>query len=207
MQLASTAKFMEKASDVASNGYSVTIPAFANGDPKVDNAGAIPDTALLGLLNVKYVVSEFPLTGVRLREIWQAGNTHIYENLDVQPRVWVQPAGDAEGTGRISAGRIFLNQPNRLTVEVDGPGLVVFSMVDYPGWSLMVDGKPANKMRIANLLIGVEVGEGLHKVDLTFKSPLLTLGQVISALIWLIALGFGFLSFRKNRLGSQNGQP
>lgn len=207
MQLASTAEFMKKAGGVTTTGYSVTIPAFASGDPKVDNAGAIPDTVLLGLLNVKYVVSEFPLTGVRLTEIWQAGSTHIYENLDVKPRVWVQPVGDAVGTGRISTGRIILNQPNRLTVEVDGPGLVVFSMVDYPGWSLMVDGKPADKMRIANLLIGTEVGEGLHKVDLTFKSPLLTLGQVISALIWLITLGIGYTSFRKNRLGSQNGQP
>lgn len=207
MQLAVTAEFMEKAGGVTSTGYSVTIPAFASGDPKVDNVGAIPDTALLGLLNVKYVVAEFPLSGVRLREVWQAGSTHIYENLDVKPRVWVQSAGDAVGTGRISAGRIILNQPNRLTVEVDGPGLVVFSMVDYPGWSLMVDGKPVDKLRIANLLIGVEVGEGLHKVDLAFKSLLLTLGQIISALIWLIALGIGYISFRKNRPGGQNGQP
>ncbi len=206
MQLASTARFMERASGVASNGYSVTIPAFASGDPNVDNAGAMPDTVLLGLLNVKYIVSEFPLTGVLLSEVWQAGSTHIYENPDVKPRVWVQPAADAVGTGRISAGRIIVNEPNQLKVEVDGPGLVVFSMVDYPGWSLMVDGKPANKLRIANLLIGTEVGAGLHKVDLTFKSPLLTFGQGISILTWLIALGIGCTSFRKNRLGSQNGQ-
>ena len=207
MQLASTAKFMERASGVASTDYSVTIPAFASGDPKVDNAGAIPDTELLGLLNVKYVVSEFALTDVRLREVWQAGSTHIYENLDVKPRVWVQPADDAVGTGILSAGRIILNQPNQLKVEVDGPGLVVFSIVDYPGWSLTVDGKSAKKLRIANLLIGAEVDEGLHEVDLTFKSPLLTLGQVISTLTWLVALGFGFISFRKNRQGSQNDQP
>ena len=206
MQLASMAEFMEKAGGVTSTGYSVTIPAFASGDPKVDNVGAMPDTALLGLLNVKYVVSEFPLTSARLKEVWQAGNTHIYENLDVKPRVWVQPAGDLAGTGHISAGRIILNQPNQLKVEVDGPGLVVFSMVDYPGWSLMVDGKPVDKLRIANLLISTEIGEGLHKVDLTFKPPLLTLGQVISALTWLIALGIGYTSFRKIRLGSQSGQ-
>ena len=207
MQLASTAKFMEKAGNVPSNGYSVTIPAFASGDPKVDNAGAMPDTELLGLLNVKYVVSEFALTNERLREVWQAGNTHIYENLDVKPRVWVQPAGDAVGTGNMSAGSIILNLPNQLKVEVGGSGLVVISMVDYPGWSLTVDGKSAKKLRIANLLIGAEVGEGLHEVDLTFKSPLLTLGQVISTLTWLVALGFGFISFRKNRQESQNGQP
>ena len=207
MQLASTAKFMERASGVASTGYSVTIPTFASGDPKVDNAGAKPDTELLGLLNVKYVVSEFALKGERLREVWQAGRTHIYENLDAKPRVWVQPADGAAGTGSISAGRIILNQPNQLKVEMDGPGLVVFSMVDYPGWSLTVDGKSTKKLRIAYLLIGAEVGEGLHEVDLTFRSTLLTLGQVISILTWLIILGFGFVSFQKNRRGSQNDQP
>ena len=207
MQLASTAKFMERASGVASTGYSVTTPAFASGDPKVDNAGAKPDTELLGLLNVKYVVSEFELTDERLREVWQAGGTHIYENLDAKPRVWVEPADGADGTGSILAGRIILNRPNQLKVEVDGPGLVVFSMVDYPGWSLTVDGKSAKKLRIANLLIGAEVGKGLHEVDLTFKSPLLTLGQVVSILTWLIALGFGYISFQKNRRGSQNDQP
>ncbi|HAL16947.1 MAG TPA: hypothetical protein DCP32_09395 [Anaerolineaceae bacterium] len=207
MQLASTAKFMERASGVASTGYSVTTPAFVSGDPKVDNASAKPDTELLGLLNVKYVVSEFELTDERLREVWQAGGTHIYENLDAKPRVWVEPADGADGTGSILAGRIILNRPNQLKVEVDGPGLVVFSMVDYPGWSLTVDGKSAKKLRIANLLIGAEVGKGLHEVDLTFKSPLLTLGQVVSILTWLIALGFGYISFRKNRRGSQNDQP
>ncbi|MHB0987728.1 MAG: YfhO family protein [Bellilinea sp.] len=207
MQLASTSRFMEWVSGVASNGYSVTIPAFASGDPKVDNAGAMPDTELLGLLNVKYVVSEFALTDVRLREVWQAGSTHIYENPDVKPRVWVQPADDVVGAGSILEGRIILNQPNQLKVEVDGPGLVVFSMVDYPGWSLTVDGKSTKKLRIANLLIGVEVGGGLHEVDLTFKSPLLTLGQMISILTWWIALGFGYISFRKSRRGSQNDQP
>ncbi|MFZ3080829.1 MAG: hypothetical protein WA109_14200 [Bellilinea sp.] len=207
MQLASTAKFMERASGVTSTGYSVTIPAFASGDPKVDNASAKPDTELLGLLNVKYVVSEFALKGERLREVWQAGRTHIYENLDAKPRVWVQPADGAAGTGSISAGRIILNQPNQLKVEMDGPGLVVFSMVDYPGWSLTVDGKPAKKLRIANLLIGAEVGGGLHEVDLTFRSTLLTLGQVISILTWLIILGFSFIPFRKNRRGSQDDQP
>ena len=201
MQLASTAKFMEKASNVASNGYSVAIPAFASGDPKVDNAGTMPDTALLGLLNVKYVVSEFALTDERLSEVWQTGGTHIYENLDIKPRVWVQPADGATGTGSISAGRIILNQPNQLKAEVEGPGLVVFSMIDYPGWSLAVDGKPAEKKRIANMLIGAEIGEGLHEVNLTFASPLLTLGQIISTLTWLIVLGFGFRSYRKKTAG------
>ena len=99
LQLKTTAEFMEKASGVKSNGYSVTVPAFASGDPKVDNRNARPDTQMLGLLNVKYIVSEFALPTDHLIEVWQAGTTHIYENLDFKPRVWVQPAGVEPGAG------------------------------------------------------------------------------------------------------------
>ena len=205
LQLTGMAEFMAKASGVPSTGYSVTVPAFASGDPKVDNASAMPDTQLLGLLNVKYVVSEFKLSDSRLTEVWQTDNTRIYENLDAKPRVWVQPVGAAPGEEVLSEGRIILLTPNQLRAEVQGPGLVVLSMIDYPGWILTVDGKTSNKLRIANILIGTEVGAGLHVVNLTFKSPLLTLGQAISTLVWVIVLGLGIFAFLKKRQGSQNG--
>ncbi len=197
LQLKTTAEFMEKASGVKSNGYSVTVPAFASGDPKVDNRNARPDTQMLGLLNVKYIVSEFALPTDRLIEVWQAGTTHIYENLDFKPRVWVQPAGVEPGAEISSIGTVSRQSANQLVAQVEGPGLVVLSMVDYPGWQLKVDGQIVNKLRIANLLIGTEVAEGQHEVELTYKSTLLTLGQVVSIITWLVVMGFAAVSMRR----------
>ncbi len=61
LQLSAYAAFMEKASGVPMEGYSVTLPPFASGRPEVDNRAYLPDARLLGLLNVRYVVSEFEL--------------------------------------------------------------------------------------------------------------------------------------------------
>ncbi len=42
-------------------GYAVSIPPFSGGDPAKDNEGYLPDPGLLGLLNVRFVASEFDL--------------------------------------------------------------------------------------------------------------------------------------------------
>jgi hypothetical protein len=194
LQLKSTVEFLESATGVKTATYSVTMPAFATGDPDVDNKKARPDTELLGLLNVKYIAAEFEILDAQLKEVWQADKTKIYENLDFKPRVWVQAAGAEPGEEIVSVGEITNQSANHMTVQVEGPGLVVLSMVDYPGWRLEVDGMPAEKLRIANVLIGVEIGEGQHEVKLTYKSPLLTLGQIVSTLTWLLMLGAAALS-------------
>jgi hypothetical protein len=61
LQIEAYANFMESASGVPRTGYSVTIPPFENGDPKVDNAGYSPDAEKLGLLNVGYVITDYDL--------------------------------------------------------------------------------------------------------------------------------------------------
>ncbi len=62
LQLMSYVSFMERATGVTSNGYSVTLPAFATASPDVDNIDATPDSSRLGLLNVAYIVSAYPIT-------------------------------------------------------------------------------------------------------------------------------------------------
>ncbi|HWR65170.1 MAG TPA: YfhO family protein [Bellilinea sp.] len=194
LQLKTTVEFLESATGVKTDTYSVTMPAFVTGDPGVDNKNARPDTELLGLINVKYIAAEFEIQHVQLKEVWQAGSTTVYENLDFKPRVWVQAAGAEPGEEILSVGEITYQSANLMTVQVEGPGLVVLSMVDYPGWRLAVDGRPAEKLRIADVLIGTEIGEGQHEVKLIFTSPLLTLGQIISTLTWLLVLGAVALS-------------
>jgi len=189
LQLKSTVEYLESATGVKTDAYSVTMPGFATGDPRVDNKNARPDTQLLGLLNVKYIAAEYAIQHARLKEIWQGGTTTIYENLDFKPRVWVQAVGVGSGQEIGSVGEITTQSPNQFAARVQGPGLVVLSMVDYPGWSLKVDNKPVEKLRIANVLIGTEIGDGQHDVELTFTSPLLTLGQIVSILTWLLGLG------------------
>ncbi len=82
LQLQAYVDFMERASGVPRNGYSVTLPPFSSGEPHSDNAAFSPDAGLLGLLNVHYVASEFDLQseGLVLRE--RVGETRLYENRE-----------------------------------------------------------------------------------------------------------------------------
>jgi hypothetical protein len=167
MALKSYADFMRVATGVPGEGYSVTIPAFETGNPSQDNAGYLPDADLLGLLNVRYVVAEFDLAVEGLVLQAKIGGTRIYENLNARPRAWIQPVGQAVGIGAKAVDRLTWS-PNRIELAVRGPGMVVLSEVDYPGWNVQVDGQKAEVEVVGGLFRGVEVGPGGHMVEFRY---------------------------------------
>ncbi len=83
---------MRDATGVPSTQYSVTMPPFETGDPAVDNMDSIPNPYLLGLLNVRYVASAFPIEIEGLTPIGKYGATYLYSNQYEAPRAWVQDA-------------------------------------------------------------------------------------------------------------------
>lgn len=205
MVLRSTAEFVAQASGVPLTGYSVTTPAFETGEPKTDNVAAIPNTNMLGLFNVKYFVSDFDQSNSKLSKVWQSGATRIYENLDVNPRIWVQQSDSLPGENIRSIGEISSDTPNYLSAKVSGPGLLVLSEVDYPGRILKIDGKTVNKLRIANIFIGTEIATGNHQVELSFKSTPLNIGLGISILTWILVLFISGFTLIKERKEKDNG--
>ncbi|MDY7040191.1 MAG: hypothetical protein SVX38_04940, partial [Chloroflexota bacterium] len=147
-QLARYVAFMRLAGGYDERGYAVTIPPFAEG---VDIATAYrdvrPNAELLGLLNCRFVVAEFPIQVSGLTPRRQMGTTCIYENEQALPRAFVvhrvesvaggddalaalaglDPAVEAvveggrelnEETG-FDRAQIVSYSPNRITVEVE----------------------------------------------------------------------------------------
>jgi hypothetical protein len=186
MQLAGYAVFMEQASGVPREGYSVTLPPFRSGDPATDNSAYLPDPALLGLLDVRYLVSAFDLDvdGLVLKE--QIRETRIYENSKALPRAWLQPAGNDPGMGAIPV-EISDWQPNRVDLISQGPGLLVLSELQYPGWQVLVDGKTAAIESVAGILRGVVLAEGVHSITFLFCPVSVYVGCVLCFLgiVWL----------------------
>ncbi len=93
------------------DGYPVTVPVFPAGDEnwQMSMRGVAPNAALLGLLNAKFVVAEFPVDapGLVLRK--QTRNSYIYENERVMPRAFVVTsaevvAGWPEALDRLAGG-------------------------------------------------------------------------------------------------------
>lgn len=185
LQLTVFADYLQGASGVSSQGYSVTQPPFANGDPDSANRAYQPDAAALGLLNVAFVLSEFPLGPVQGLEFQKTiDTTFIYRNTQVQPRAWVQgPDGQRREVEEVEWGA------NHIRLRTIGPGLLVLSEVAYPGWHLRVDGRPASSQTYAGILRAANLAAGEHLVEFRFLPAALIFGMPVS-LITLLALFF-----------------
>lgn len=192
LQLKSYVAYMQRATGIPDAGYSVTLPPFATANPESDNQGNEPDADLLGRLNVRYVVSAFDLTNEKLALRSKIGPSRIYENSGYRERAWVQADLDpANTTIRPVTGLNWT--PNQVELSATGPGWLVLSEIDYPGWKAWVDGQPAEIARYDSLLRAVQLPPGEHEVTFTFAPASVYAGIILGGIGWLIAFGSFFL--------------
>jgi hypothetical protein len=187
LQLERYANFMEKATGVPRHGYSVTLPPLKNGDPHTTNKTYLPDAALLGILNVRYVVADFDLAadGLALRQTF--GETRVYENFHFLPPLWIQPVDVLPGE-QAQPVSPFERSSNRIAAPVEGPGLLVLSEIIYPGWRVTVDEEEAVLVSVAGILRGVKLDAGRHAVEFVFRPTSLYIGLALCALGVLLSL-------------------
>lgn len=142
-------------------------------------------------MNIRYVLSREPiadaaLQSARFREAARLPGRIVYENLEVQPRFRLEPAGSV-------TTRHYSN--NRVTLETDSPTAATLrtSEAAYPGWRAFVDGRevemPAATFRTLN------VPAGRHTIEMRFEATILRTGSIISALTALV-LAAAFLKFK-----------
>lgn len=132
-QLAWTVRWMERAGGYQAGGYAVTIPFFPEGsDVSQVWRDALPDAALLGLLNGRFLVAEFPVDAPGWTLVARAGSSYIYENQLTLPRAFlvtrVEPAADwrqaqerAMDGFDLSAGAVVEGGPRLAGPQGGGP--------------------------------------------------------------------------------------
>ncbi len=187
LQLFDYAKFMGEASGIPAEGYNVTLPPFRSTDLATEHATAEPNGRPLGLLNVKYLLAEFDMKAPDWKLAAQIGNTRIYQNKLWLQRAWVQ---NALTEGGIVAREVLETKvsPNRVSIQVNGPGRLVLSELDYPGWQATVDGQLVPIVRTAGLLRGVDLDVGSHRVEFIFRPWTVYLGMALAGIAWLTIL-------------------
>ncbi len=200
LHLSKYANFMDSASGVPHRGYNVTLPPFASGDPRRDNAEFLPDARLLGLLNVRYVSAEYDLSAEGLQLRSQFGETRLYENVYALPRAWMQPEQAAAGEGATPV-EIVTWQPDRILLRARGPGRLVLSEVVYPGWRAWVDGVPAEIEPVAGVLRSVVLGAGEHEVWFVYHPVSVAIGEGAFCASTLLAAGGAWLTRRRRVKG------
>lgn len=145
---------------------------------------------------MRFVAAEFDLTTPGLLPVARFGATRIYENTEVYPRMWIQPAGPVALAEIRSVSNLEI-QPDRLIAEVQGPGMVVVSEVMYPGWKARIDGVPASITVVDGLIRGVEIPAGEHAIEFYFQPTDLFAGIFVGVLAWVVVSGCFLAIYRR----------
>ena len=221
---------IQRASGVPRQHYSVTVPAMEGEGPTLlANRHARPDAAWLGLLNVRFVLSAYPLDAVGLRFAGVMDRVWVYENRAWLPRAFlvgkvVPVAGVEEALARMEGmdlasaavvegaplldtgapqGEVWwlerTSDALRLRVHSDRPAWLVLSQTWHPDWQAWVDGVPVAYLRTDGALGGLAIPPGVHEVRLRFESPPYRWGRWLSAIGTMLALGIAFWPSRSNR--------
>jgi hypothetical protein len=166
--------------------YSVTLPPIPTGNPLESWMPNI-DAKELGILNIGWVVSRFPLPrgGLQLEQVLDG--RWIYSNPEVRPRAWVQTNLTWGGAIR-SAARVEAVRPDELVLNATGPGQLILAEASYPGWAVTVDGRPSQMENSGGLWRAVSLSDGPHLVHFRFHSDRVVLGAALTLLACLSVL-------------------
>jgi hypothetical protein len=103
-------------------------------------------------------------------------------------RIVLTGKGDpGDGAGPLEPCRFTAYEPERIVLACDAPrgGYAVLADEMAPGWTAAVDGQEAQLETADLLLRAVRIGPGPHRIELRYRTPLLRLGALFSALAWL----------------------
>ena len=126
--------------------------------------------------------------------------------FDSSDAVHGQSAGNAPPALDLAA-RVQYVSPREIRVDLSGPApegsALVVSENWYPGWTAVVDGRPATVARADYAFIGIPLTAGARRVELSFTDPVYVRGRLISliALVLTAGLIIGGLVVERRRRG------
>jgi hypothetical protein len=220
LQISLTARLVMIASGCYFEGYSAGMPPCAGGEAGPDAAfKAVPNLSLLGLLNVRWMVVNFPLEVAGLKRVQQFNNVNIYENSQVLPRAFVAGTvevaqDDNEILTRLAASNprdtVFVTStrplqgksadatiseytPNQIVLdtEISAPGMLVVSDAWLEGWQATDNGLSVPVERVDTAFRGIRLTEaGSHHIVLTYDPPSVKSGLGITLAGLAVLLGW-----------------
>ena len=82
-------------------------------------------------------------------------------------------------------------------ISLDAPGVLVFSIPFSEGWRAKVNGAPAETVASADAFLALVLPAGEHLVELTYTTPWLTAGCILSLLSLALIAGLGLAQRRR----------
>lgn len=175
----------------------------------------LPHEGILDMLNTKYIISsegEVVLRDSALGAAWFVdsvlgvrGADEEIASLGIVDLASTAVAAERdlpEQTAYSTEGEIALVKyaPNYLKYEYDAPEDVfaVFSEIFYDkGWSVTIDGEPADAIRVDYILRGMSLPAGKHTVEWSFRAPYWGVVGAVTAICSLLVCMVVILAFVK----------
>lgn len=194
------ASFMQRAGGYTLAGYHLSIPPFEIYDPGYPTSrDAQPDATLLGLFDVRVVLSRTPLTDPHLVAVDKVNGVYLYRNeAAAGPAYMVAPGpgGVPPAPDRLQRLAATVTEtshdPERqaFAVTTSAAGFLVIAAPAYPGWVARLDGRTVPLQTLDGVLPAVAVGPGTHQVSYTYAPFSLRLGTALSVLGIVICLAW-----------------
>ena len=171
-------------------------------------------TALLDILNVKYVIEEKEGDAKAIENpnnlgvawfvekiIFEENPDSIYMNLlkfDLKQTAIIENKNrdiiSYPNERRISQIELLKNKPHEkiYSIESNKPGFVVFSEMFYPGWKAKINNKEVNVYKVNFILRGIFVQKGINKIKFYFEPSSIKYGSLfqIGSIIVFVMLIF-----------------
>jgi len=93
------------------------------------------------------------------------------------------------GSGEPGSANVTDYQPDLVTIQTmakGGNSYLILSDAWYPGWSATIDGSPTPIYRANGMFRAIELPDGSHKVEFTYRSQPFEIGAVVSIFAWIV---------------------
>jgi hypothetical protein len=89
------------------------------------------------------------------------------------------------------------SRPKRIVIDTNAPiaGRLILTELMYPGWTVTIDGRPAEPLKIEQMFRGVDVPAGQHEVVWSYHPRSLYWGLLTSAITFLILAGIAHVAY------------
>ena len=176
-------------------------------------------TALLDILNVKYVIEEKEGNTKAIENpnnlgvawfvekiIFEENPDSIYMNLlkfDLKQTAIIENKNidiiSYPNERRISQIELLKNKPHEkiYSIESNKPGFVVFSEMFYPGWKAKINNKEVNVYKVNFILRGIFVQKGNNKIKFYFEPSSIKYGSLFQIVSIIVFVALIFYSSNK----------
>lgn len=143
------------------------------------------DPTLLGLLGVSHILHRAVRPPCPVEWTRPVGVAHL-SRLGGAHELFFAIGGEIKGPVEI------VDRPAELawTVRLRDAGRLLTTISAAPGWAAAIDGDPAVVEETPWGTIAVPAPAGEHVVELSYRTPGLGVGLVVSAVMWLLLLGW-----------------